>query len=141
MNAREILCGYIKNRELLEQYRREAEAIQTMLTSTAIDYTKEKVQTSPNGDRMVEAIDKLIALQNEITETMREALEQMEKVQRLITGIKDPVLREILWRRWIQGQKMEAIAEEMRRDLRWIYRLHARALRQIDHVVATGNCI
>lgn len=141
MRAREILGGYIRNRDLIIQYRREAEAIETALTSVSIDYTREKVQATPNDDRMAEAIDKLMALQTEINDTMREAIEQMEKILRLISAIKEPVLRELLWRRWIRGQTMETIAEEMRRDVRWIYRLHARALRQIDHVMTTRKDI
>lgn len=136
MTIKRYLAGYLRARDLAERYKREAEEIETIITSAAIDYTRARVQTSPQGDRWAEAIDKLINLHEAIAEATAEALEEAEKIQRDIDGVRDPVLREILFRRWIQGQTMEEIAEGMHRDLRWIYRLHARALRMVDHVHA-----
>lgn len=46
----------------------------------------------------------------------------------IILSAGDAVLREVLTRRYIIGQKWEDIAEVMHYDLRWIYCLHKKAL-------------
>lgn len=139
---REILAGYLKSRKLYDEYKREAEELETLMTSVGIDYSRIKVQTSRTNDRWADIIDRLIELHESTIAQMEETLTQRQKIAELIDSIHEPQEHEILFRRWIKGESMEGIAAAMHHDVRWIYRLHKRALKELtDHVQAMRPCV
>lgn len=59
-------------------------------------------------------------------------LRETQAIEKAVSGVDDPRYRLLLRYRYIDGLKWETIADLMRYDVRWIYRLHGEALRAIE---------
>ena len=82
------------------------------------------------------AVQKVLEYEERINEEIGKLVDKRLEIEATINKVNDEVLREILVRRYLNYQKWDRIAIEMHRDLRWIYRLHGRALSKltiIDH--------
>lgn len=133
MDAKERLSTYRKARQTYDISKREAEAIETMLTSSAIDYSKVIVQTSPSD--WTETLARLVDLHNQCVKQMQECINTMQDVKTLIDNVDDTQLKEILSRRYLLLELWEDISAEMHLDERWIYRLHDRALSIVQEII------
>lgn len=90
---------------------------------------------SSGGDRLSNAISKIVEYEKKTNKLIDEYTALYGEIDHAIHAIDDEDLVEVLERRYLLYQKWESIAKEMRLDLRWIYRLHGRALARIkiDH--------
>lgn len=88
-----------------------------------------------DGDRLSNAISKIVEYEEKTNKLIDEYTALYGEIDHAIHAIDDEDLVEVLERRYLLYQKWESIAKEMRLDLRWIYRLHGRALARIkiDH--------
>lgn len=127
------LKKYQEARRAYTRAKEESEQIATMLTSAAIDYSKVKVQTSPHD--FTDTMAKLVDLHNECVKRMAECVEAMEEVNRLIELIETGKEKEVLFRRYIAGEAWEEIAEQMKIDYRWAFRLHNRGIEIIEEKI------
>lgn len=88
-----------------------------------------------SADRIPDTLAKIIEYEEQAERLKKIYIEIYETAEQAVKAVEDPVLREVLERRYFLYQKWEEIAKEMNRDIRWIYRLHGRALNEvkIDH--------
>lgn len=84
-----------------------------------------------NGQRIENAMAKIVDMENIINADMELLMIALGEIKRLIALVEDPVLRLILHKRYVCYQKWEVIAVDLDYDLRWVHRLHARALNRI----------
>lgn len=78
-----------------------------------------------------EYVVKIIDLEREIDRRIGEYVDLTREIEAAIDRVSDDRYRDILRYRYINGWSWERIAREMHYELRWIYRLHGRALREI----------
>jgi len=99
------------------------------------------VVTSPRLTGMPHAkdpkgLDEIVIRNEEICGKYEKQLRIYQKetiaIENAIEGVQDPRLRLILRYKYMDGLKWETIADLMRYDVRWIYRLHGEALRAIE---------
>lgn len=117
-----------------EAVRIQLEECETMITSVNFDYSKERVQTSPEMDKLADVIDRLSYLRNRCIEQADEAVRCMEEVKMLIDCV-DGRMRDLLTRRYIKGETWERIAVETNRSWNSTHRLHRQALKKIAETV------
>lgn len=88
-----------------------------------------------NADRLPDTVALIVEYEQQAEKLREEYIGKFREIDRAIAAVPDAVLREVLERRYLFYQRWEQIAEEMNRDLRWIYRLHGRALSciEVDH--------
>lgn len=91
---------------------------------------------TPGGGRrcsssVEEYVAKIIDLEREIDRRIDEYVGLTREIEAAIDRIDDDRYRDILRFRYVNGWGWERIAREMHYELRWIYRLHGRALREI----------
>ena len=71
----------------------------------------------------------------DLEHTMNAQIREMCKVKRLamevIEAVEEARYREVLELYYLDGFTWEQVAEQMGYDLRWIYRLHGRALKKV----------
>ena len=77
-----------------------------------------------NTSRMEETVVKIIDLENLKREIMR-----------VVNRIEPAEYRTILEMRYLQFKKWEQIALLMSTDLRWVYRMHGRALNEVQKII------
>lgn len=127
------LFRYLQAKEEYERLERQIEEIETRIQGLRVDYSKVKVQTSPNNDKIIEALDELNKLHREAVDKQAEQVSTMQEILKIIDGINDALLRDIMQQRYIEGRSWEEIAQEKNYSWRHIQRLHKEAKEKIQH--------
>lgn len=78
--------------------------------------------------RLPDAVGRLIQAHDDLRAEINRCLVMRAEIRAVIQAIPNQRQREVLRRRYILGQKFEAIAKDMFLDLRYTYRLHRRAV-------------
>lgn len=84
-----------------------------------------------DGQAIPRAVEKILEAQEKLQAQAALAAESRTQVTAAIDGVADPLRRDILTRRYILGQRWERIAADNHRDLRWMLRLHHRAVEEL----------
>lgn len=77
------------------------------------------------------AVSKAADLQSEIDRETARRVDLKREVKAVIHTVDDLVLQELLEQRYIDRLRWEEIAEVMSRDIRWVFRLHGKALSKL----------
>lgn len=80
---------------------------------------------------MADAVDKIIDLQAEINRDIDRLVDLKREIVTVIKAIENPEYQTLLEKRYLCFLTWEQIAVDMGYDLRWLYRIHKRALEQI----------
>mgnify|MGYP000843586315 FL=1 len=111
-------------KRLEEEYEQAKEDI---LTLKALEYDKDKVSRYRIGD-LSDAIIALEGYAERIGAQWGKIIALREDAKARIDQLQDGRYRDVLTRRYLQGQSFEAIAVGMGFDYRWTRRLHNKAL-------------
>lgn len=99
------------------------------------EHVMDRVQTSGTGD----PTGKIATRIADATETANErrliALEAMRCVSGAINMVDDHRLRDLLHRRYIECQKWETVAEGMNYEVRYLLKLHGKALKEVGKIL------
>ena len=109
----------------LEEEYEQAKA--DILHLKAIQYDANKVTGGKIGD-LSDAITAIEGCMERLNEQWGKLIALRDETKVLIERIVDGRYREVLSRRYLRGQSLEAIAVEMGYNYRWIQRLHRRAV-------------
>ena len=86
---------------------------------------------TPSANKIPHAVEKITELEAEIDAEVDKLVELRREIERTIASVPSDVQRQVLEQRYLNQKKWEQIAVDMRIDLRWIYRLHGRALKNL----------
>lgn len=121
----------IKNKmSELSQYK------ELMYGISAINYD-ERVQTSPNFDKMSGKIDKVLKMEGKIVKLIESYVDKKDLIISQIDTMENETYYRILFARYIENKTFEDIASEMKYSWRQIIRIHGRALQEFEK--AYGN--
>ena len=113
----------------LEEEYEQAKA--DILHLKAMEYDKDKVSNSRIGD-LSDAIAALEGYAERIAKQWDKLIALREDAKARIEQIADGRYRDVLVRRYLQGQSFEQVAVGMGFDYRWTRRLHGRALSEFQ---------
>lgn len=99
----------------------------------AVEYRSPSFEGAGGGSDKSDAVSRLIEMEQRYDKLAAEYIALYDETDALIKAVDGDVLSEVLERRYLLYQKWEQIAEEMHRDIRWVYRLHGKALEKFDH--------
>lgn len=83
------------------------------------------------GQRIENAVIKIADLENSIREDVEKLVAAIAEVWQLIACIEAPLLRAVMYKRYLCYQKWEQIAADLGYGLRGILKLHGKALNVI----------
>ena len=99
----------------------------------SIDYSKERVQTSPSGDApFVKLIGRIIDLEQEINAEIDAFVDDKHKIINQIQGLKNSKYIEILYKHYVEFQRLEVVAVEMTFTYQYVVELHGYALKDFQ---------
>lgn len=121
----------------LKRLQRNLESLKADMYSikSTTDYDADKVQTSIVGDKLLNLIAKVDEMQQEIMDELVNLEKKKSIIISQIESLDDERYRTILHDRYICFMKWEEIAVDMHRDIRYVYRLHGRALQEFQREV------
>lgn len=117
----------------IERLRSLAERVTSTISPTA-------GCSGGTGDRIPNAVARIIELEESVADSIAELREARENVERYINDSFPPgVTRVVLYRRYILMQRWERIATDMCYSIKWIWKLHSRALRTLEELKEAGE--
>ena len=119
----------------LEQEYEQAKA--DILHLKAIQYDADKVTGGKIGD-LSDAIAAVEGYMERLNVQWDKLITLRKEAKVLIERIADGRYREVLTRRYLQGQSLEKIAVDLRYNYRWIKRLHGRAIGEFEKLAPAG---
>lgn len=135
MEAKEFLRQYQEALTDIRNLEAEAEEIESLAMSMTVSTDGERVQSSRKKDRMAELATKVADLEMDIMGSRTTALEKLKKIRMVIHQVENKDYRQLLHRRYIEGDTWEKIAVSMGFNYRWVLRLHGRALKEITEII------
>lgn len=123
------LDSFVKiKQEELKEIRTRAEGI------GCIDYSTDRIQSSPNPDKLVNGVIKLITQENKYDEAIQNLYDLKAEAEERIEGVPNEDYRLLLTLRYLRFKTFEEIAVEMGFTFQWIHELHKRALIQFEEL-------
>ena len=89
---------------------------------------------SPNHHRMEDFLCKALDLESEINADLCRLIDTKREIVTVVKCVENRELQTLLEMRYLCYKTWEGIAVEMHFDLRWVYRLHGRALDEVDAI-------
>lgn len=134
MKAKEYLQQLQRLDTIINQKMVELEDLRLKVTSTgSIDYSKERVQTSPSGDApFANMITRIADLEDEINAEIDRFVDEKHKIINQIQGLKNADYISLLFKRYVELKKFEIIAIEMNFTYQYILELHGYALKEFE---------
>jgi len=117
------------------QDRREDLRADLYSVKSPSDLPEIRVQTSLTGDKMLELVAKVDELERGIIAEIDELTEKKQEIISEIEKVPQENYRQLLFDRYILCQKWEQIALDRDKGVRWIYRLHGKALNTFEKVM------
>jgi hypothetical protein len=93
---------------------------------------EERVQSSPDFDKMTGKVAKIIEMENKIDSLIDVYVDKKNVIVSQIDSMENETYYEILFARYIEKKTFEKIADEMSYSWRQIIRLHGRALQEFE---------
>lgn len=96
--------------------REQIETIRSTLTRTNIELSHDRIQSSPNPNRTLDGIIRIMEFENELSRLIREGTE-------FISQLDSEQMQQICILYYIENRKVSYIARKMKYSKRHIYRL------------------
>ena len=136
MNGQQEKSEYQRKVAWLKRYQESLRAERSLLEEIEVLRTEAARVTQAltgvpgggDGQAIPRAVERIADAESRLASAYGAALAVRQQVKDAIDTVADPLRRDILTRRYILGQRWERIAAENDRDLRWVLRLHHRAV-------------
>lgn len=109
----------------------QIESLNDLATSCSSVLTGMPRNPSPTTSRMADCVCKIIDLEHEIRDDMNELLDLKKEIMAIIKAVDNPEHQALLEKRYLCYLSWEKIAVDMGYDLRYIHKLHNRALENV----------
>lgn len=121
--------GQIKRLELQMQNKlSEIGQLRELSRSVSAVVNEERVQTTPNFDKIGTMYCKIEAMEEKLSALIDEYMKQKNEIISQIEGLDDEIYYELLFHRYIERKTFEEIAVDIKYSFRQTLRLHGKAL-------------
>lgn len=101
----------------------------------AVDYAADKIQTSPDGDRLLNIIAKIVDLSEEINADIDRYVDLQARVMHVIDSVDGVDEQKFLYMRYFEGMKPKKIAAAIPCSERNVFKIQNRALEKVFIVI------
>ncbi|MCQ4922212.1 DUF1492 domain-containing protein [Tissierella carlieri] len=132
MNAKEYLSQALAINKRIDSKLEQVSSLRSLAMRVTTSFGEERVCSTKKQSPLEEAMVKLIDLEHEINDDIDKLLDIKKQIAEDISSLENENYRMILELRYVALMKWEDIAETMDYDLRWVYRMHGKALKEFD---------
>lgn len=134
MKAKEYLQQLRRLDTMINQKIKELGDLRLMSQSVGgIDYSKERVQSSPSGDApFVKPVLRMIELEQEINAEIDRFVDEKHEIINQIQALQNPKHIDILYKHYVEFKQLEIVAVEMNFTYQYIVELHGTALKEFQ---------
>lgn len=134
MNTREYLNQIQRYDRVIRNKYVELEQLEAHATGLSSFSYGDRVQTSGSQDKIGDLVAKIVDLQSEIADTTKEYLEKKTQVIKTIDSVKNSVLYDILFKKYVEGKTLDIIADEIGYSYQRIKELHLSAIATVKKI-------
>ena len=132
MKTKDYLSQVSRLNKMINNKLSEISQLRELSVSISAIGNDEKVQTSPNFDKIGTAVAKIDEMEDNLDKMIDEYLVKRERIIAQIDTMEEESVYQILFSRYIEKKTFEKIATEMKYSWRQIVRLHGKALQQFE---------
>lgn len=136
MKAKEYLSQAFLLNEQINTKLEQVSALRHLATKTCTPINDMPGSPTKRVDGMEETIIKMVSLENEINADIDKLVDLKVEITRLINKVSQVECRLLLEKRYLCMETWEVIAVSLNYNLRYIHKLHSRALSDFDSVLA-----
>ena len=114
-----------------------------MYAIKGMDFSKDRVQSTPENDKLLRLIDRVDKIERETVEEIHDLNESRQEIVHKIELVPNERHRRLLYDRYVLCLKWSEISIGLSNtdeplDMRWVYRMHRYALKSFyDHCMTT----
>lgn len=138
MTTKEYLGQISRLNRMINNKLTEIAQLKDMAVSISAPQSGERVQTTPNFDKIGTKYAKIDEMERKIDGMVDELVNKKEKIIQQIDSMEDENTYNILFARYIEKKTFEVIATEMKYSWRQVVRLHGTALKQFEKKYGEG---
>lgn len=137
MDTKQYLQQISRLDRMINNKLAEISQLRELAMSVSAVKNEERVQTTPNFDKIGTAYCKIEEMEEKLDNLIDEFVDKKNLIISQIDKIENETYYEILFARYIEKKTFEKIADEMTYSWRQVIRLHGRALQEFER--AYGN--
>ena len=130
MNAKDFLMRGINLERRVDTIKEQIEHYKALVNACSVTYSDSPKSTASNY-KLEECTQKIMDLQEELCEAMADLVDVTCEISRAIQKIENYDYQDLLVKRYVLGEPWEKIATDLGYELRYIHKLHGRALQEI----------
>lgn len=138
MTTKEYLGQISRLNRMINNKLTEIAQLKDMAVSISATQSGERVQITPNFDKIGTKYAKIDEMERKIDGMVDELVDKKEKIIQQIDSMEDENTYNILFARYIEKKTFEVIATEMKYSWRQVVRLHETALKQFEKKYGEG---
>lgn len=138
MTTKEYLGQISRLNRMINNKLTEIAQLKDMVVSISAPQSGDRVQTTPNFDKIGTKYAKIDEMERKIDGMVDELVDKKEKIIQQIDSMEDENTYNILFARYIEKKTFEMIATEMKYSWRQVVRLHGTALKQFEKKYGEG---
>ena len=132
MDTKQYLNQISRLDRMIQNKLSEISQLRELAMSVSAVKNEERVQTTPNFDKIGTAYCKIEEMEEKLDKLIDEYVDKKNLIISQIDGIENETYYEILFARYIEKKTFEKIADEMTYSFRNVTRLHGRALQEFE---------
>lgn len=136
MNAKEYLSQAFQLDQRINSKLEQVSVLRDLALKTTSVLQDDKVQSTKQRSPMENALVKLMSLEEEINDDIDQLIDLKRELTTFVAEIDNPSHRLLFEFRYLGGSNWEEVAAIMGYDVRWVYRLHRKALKEADELLA-----
>lgn len=118
--------------QINQDIERLDEMKESALCTGAIDYSRERVQTSPKSDKIGADVTRYVTLNEKINAEIDSYVDAKEQIIREIRELHDFYYVQVLFKVYVQFKNLKVAAEEMERSYAFVRNVHKKALEAFE---------
>ena len=132
MDTKQYLQQISRLDRMINNKLSEISQLRELAMSVSAVKNEERVQTTPNFDKIGTAYCKIAEMEEKLDKLIDEFVDKKNLIISQIDKIENETYYEILFARYIEKKTFEKIADEMTYSWRQVIRLHGRALQEFE---------
>ena len=132
MDTKQCLNQISRLDRMIQNKLAEISQLRELAMSVSAVKNEERVQTTPNFDKIGTAYCKIEEMEEKLDKLIDEYVDKKNLIISQIDGIENETYYEILFARYIEKKTFEKIADEMTYSFRNVTRIHGRALQEFE---------
>ena len=136
VDAKEYFSRATKLDETINSKLQQVAVLRDLALKTTSVLQTDKIQGTKQRSPMENALVKLMSLEEEINTDIDNLVDLKRELASFVARIDNPSYRLLLELRYLSGRTWDEVAAMMGYEVSWIYRLHKKALKEANRILA-----